>query len=92
MVVGLPVPQVDFVLPVGSDVEQMCNTGTLVVVVGVQQQQGGATIEGHLLPVVEVVVIPHTDSRLPEYSDSIVPVEPQYLEVMDGNQFDQSLV
>ena len=92
MVVGLPVPQVDFVLPVGSDVEQMCNTGILVVVVGVQQQQGDATIEDRSLLVVKVVLIPHTDSRLPEYSDSIVPVGPQYLEVIEEKQFDQSLV
>ena len=63
-----------------------------MVGVGVQQQQGDATIENRSLLVVEVVLIPHTDSRFPEYSDSIVPVGPQCLGVTEEKQLDQSLV
>jgi len=89
MVVELPVLLVDFVLPVGPDVEQKCNTGILVVGVEVQQQQGDATTEDQSSVVVEVVwLIPHTDSRFPVYSDSIVPVGLQYLEVMEEKQLD----
>ena len=89
MVVKLPVLLVDFVLPVDLDVEQKCNTGILVVEVGVQQQQGDATSEDQSSVVVVVVwSLPHTDSRFPVYSNSIVPVGLQCLEVMEKKQPD----
>ena len=59
---------------------------------GVQQQQGDAKIEDQSLLVVKDVLIPRTDSRFPEYSDSIVPVGPRCLGVTEEKQFDQSLV
>ena len=89
MVVKLPVLLVDFVLPVDLDVEQKCNTGILVVEVGVQQQPGDATSEDQSSVVVEGVwSLPHADSRFPVYSNSIVPVLLQCLEVMEKKQPD----
>ena len=78
MVVKFPVLLVDFVLPVNLDVEQKCNMGILLV-----------TSEDQSSVVVEVVwSLPHADSRFPVYSNSIVPVGLQCLEVMEKKQPD----
>ena len=70
----------------------MYNEGILVVGGGVQQQQEDAKIEDQSLLMVKELLIPRTDSRFPEYSDSIVPVGPECLGVVEENQFDLSLV